>query len=166
METRYDDPPEKRVPRWKYVVAVWVARNQLAVLAALVLIPVGILSIMGWTKIDSQTTEIQRAQKQIVELNRRQLAQRKATTRVFCNASNDQAHSVNVLNDAIQALIVKGAKGSIIFEALFKQYGAPTYTVRLKMAKKDATDLNALKLTRLTCDDYTDQIQRLMPKTP
>jgi hypothetical protein len=77
----------------------------------------------------------------VVELSAdvRSLAQiqqdgRRELVDVVCSVNTTQ-------NRTLRALLVEGAKGSRVFEELYRQYGAPPYRVRLAQARANARRL-------------------------
>lgn len=63
---------------------------------------------------------------------------RSVVTGVLCDAIRDNAKLEDKQTGFYQGIIVNGAKGSIIFEPLYRQYHAPPYKQRVKQAEQQA----------------------------
>lgn len=180
QRNRVTDPPK---PWWAHPVRrvrymTLVARWRLAVIATTR--PVGValaISLMVcaipmWMLLDQASDLRQQGktnteqQKQIADLLGEIQNSRKRTTEVFCNNLNANARTNNAQLKLFQGIIVQGAKSSVIFESLYRQYGAPPYSTRIRQAKRQAQKIERLKLPKVDCDKAEQEIENQTPKKP
>lgn len=106
-------------------------------------------------------------QVKIASLLRTIQGDRVRVTRTFCHALNDSSRTNNKQSDLFKSMIVGGAKGSSIFDALYRQYGGPPYPERVKMALKQARAIDKLKQRPLDCKAAVERIKsQAEPRPP
>jgi hypothetical protein len=103
---------------------------------------------------------------QLAQLVRDIQVNRRDVSASFCKQLNANARTNNKQLVLFQTMIVGGAKSSIVFEDLYRQFGAPPYSVRLAQAKRQAQKIQRLELPQLDCNKVSSDIQKQTPTHP
>lgn len=153
--------------RWRLAVAT-TTRPVMVALAISMLVcatPVWMLLDQSHTLRSQQKVNIEQ-QRQIADLLGEIQNSRQRTTEVFCGNLNANARTNNAQLKLFQGIIVNGARSSVIFEDLYRQFGAPPYATRLSQAERQARKIERLKLPTLDCDRAVQEIEQQTPKKP
>lgn len=153
--------------RWRLAVATTTRPVMVAFAISMIVctIPVWMLLDQSGNLKQQQKTNSDQAG-QIADLLGEIQDSRQRTTEVFCGNLNANARTNNAQLKLFQGIIVEGARGSVIFEDLYKQFGAPPYATRLAQAERQARKIERLKLPTLDCDEAVREIEQQTPKKP
>lgn len=105
------------------------------------------------------SAENQDQQVKIASLLKTIQGDRVRVTRSFCHSLNESARTNNKQSDLFKSMIVGGAKSSSIFDALYRQFGGPPYSERVKTALQQARAIDRLKQKPLDCDRAVERIR-------
>lgn len=109
----------------------------LAAVAGVIAVGAVVAAVVFAAKVNALSDEVQ-------DLAGQQQRGRRAAIRAICVTDTAQ-------NRALRSMIVNGAKGSRIFEPIYRQYGAPSYNQRVREAREAAgklPDVNCARLQR------------------
>lgn len=153
--------------RWRLAVAAAVYPVQIAVTLAMVVcaVPVYLVLESQATLRDQAATQAKQ-QTQIKRLVGGIQASRVKVTGDICRVLDRNTKITNAQLSLFQGLIVSGAKQSIIFEPLYRQYGAPGYAKRLKQAQEAAQGIEHLRLPLPNCTAAILTVKVPLPPPP
>lgn len=153
--------------RWRLAVATTTHPVGVALAISMLVCTIPVLMLLNQSgHLKQQQAVDSDQQTQIADLLGEIQGSRKATTKVFCDNLNANARTNNAQLKLFQNIIVEGARSSLIFESLYRQYGAPPYATRVAQAEREAQKIERLKLPRLDCDKAVEEIERQTPRKP
>lgn len=166
---RVDDPPRKgrgTVLMFRLKLAVYKYPIHTALLVALLvlLIPVYML-VESNTQLRNANKRLTAATGALTASNAGltraaeiSTANRATSSRAVCSVVNRNGQANNAQTDYLQSIIISSAKQSKPFEKVYRQFGLPPYSERLKRARRIAKRLGRNTIPQLDCNLFSARI--------